>query len=298
MLAIALACCLWVGSANAQTPADLARLDQQISLDREARPELYAAVEALRRQAPRMDRLKRGRLAVMGPGFQSLGPDATFALADALLDDRGFDTQQPPSVRRAWRVGMLNALRHWRDPVVRPALEALLTRPEKDLAVIRATAEALAMLMSDDAAQFLIGEVSGDDPRSLAVASALGLCRRSTVAHFLAGKLYSAASDEARDVYIEALGDVANAWAWDTAPVAASGEAEAVRGTARDALLDFYMSHDGKPANEAMKGILLANLPDTEGILRTMRVIVNTDAERRKIDFLSERVRNNPLNRR
>jgi hypothetical protein len=172
-----------------------------------------------------------------------------------------------------------------------------LQRPENDLVVVRATAEALAMLMDDGAADFLFGEIQGEDNRSLTIASALSMCRRAHVAQFLAGRLDNANGGQARAIYLEAVSDVANSWAWETDAVAASGESDDTRRIARDALLDFYMEHDGVFAKEAMKGILLANVDDTEVILGKMRIDA-TAAERKKIDFLSERVRNNPLNRR
>lgn len=274
----------------------LAHLETQIALDREARPELYATVEAIRLQAPELDARARGPLAVMGPAFSSLGSQATLAVVDALLRDPGFDSPQPPSVRRASRIGMLNALRDWRDPAARPALEAIIDSSEKDLSVLRAASESLAVLLDDAAVDFLIARSSGTDARSLAIASGLGMCRRVEVASFLAGRV-ATTSGEARAVYLEALGDVANSWAWKTDVVAASGESVETRIAARDALLSLYLSTDGKVSHEATKNILLADAPGTVELLQELRLSASV-AERERIDWLLERVRNNPLHRR
>ncbi len=292
MFAVLIVLGCWTTNASAQS---LEHVEQQIELDREARPEIYAAVETVRLQAVWFDQHKRGRLAVMGPAFSALGPDATLAVVDALLEDAPL--QAPPTARQAWRVGMLNALRDWRDPVARPALEVMLSNGEKDPVIARATAEALAMLLDDEAADFLMRQIQGEDPVSLAIAGGLSMCRRARVAQFLSTQLATATSAEAHAAYLEAVGDVANSWAWETDVVAASGESVETRTIARDALLRVYMQTDGRTAKEAVKGILLADAPQTVEVVTAMRDAAG-GAELAKLEWLLKRVESNPLHRR
>lgn len=272
-------------------------LDSLRSQIANARPGLsaeYAAVKQLREEMPELDARKRGRLAVVGTTLDLLGPKALFPMLEELLDDKPF-TNQPPSVRQGWRVGLLFAVGRLRDDRARPILEKVV-REENDTWVLKAAAEALGKLQDEASASVLIDASQGSNARSEAILEGMAHCRRLVVTQYLVARLAQATKDSERRALIESLRDHGNAWAWKTDVVARSGEGDAVRNLGAEALLRAYLGHPNDRA-QVQKALLVIDAPKTLEILKSVETSAPA-SEREALKSLKDSLRNNPLHKR
>jgi len=200
----------------------------------------------------------------------------------------------------AWRLNLLEAVGGLRDPRATSVLEAIVASPEQDFLLVRAAATALGKLNHDAAAMKLIAASRlGAPGRRLAVLAGMGHCRRTPVARRLAEALRAVRGRPGEERAVKhlarALGDVGNAWAWQTPEVQASGDESAVRGVAAEALVEAYRDTENVASRRLLtKAILVVDDPTTRGRIAAAREGANA-SQRAALDELERRVDRNPL---
>jgi hypothetical protein len=281
------------------TPQTRTELEQGIRKAQTKRPAAFARVASLRLKMAELDAHKRGRLAPVSPILKGMGPDALMPMLQELALDASPQGQLKASAWRAWRLGLLEAVGALRDPRSAATMAAIVqSGAALDPPVLRAAAQALAKLNTNDAAIRLIaaGNAARGDAR-LAIISGMGHCRRTMVAEHLANEISGASADEAL-VVARALGDVANAWAWQTPFVNASGEQDAVRAVAATALVEAFARHHRTPVmrKQLTQAVLVVDHADVDKLIAKHRASASASLDA-ALDELSLRVANTPLHR-
>lgn len=302
IFALALAGFGYSGLAMAQNPdapvtnsAELNALTKQIEGARKAHAAEFAAVKQLREEMPELDARKRGRIAPVGTTLDLLGPNAVWALMDDLIQDKPFANQRP-SVRQGWRIGVLHALGRLRNPVARPVLERVVSQ-ESDTWVLRTAAEALGKLQDQEAAEFLIKASAGEGARAEAVLEGMAHCRRLVVTEYLVSRIEQAKADSEKRALVESLRDHANAWAWKTDVVAASGEGEQVRNLSAAALIRTY-AKEPQLEKELRKAILIVDSAESVALVQAEISKASAPAAKASLEDLLKALASNPLHKR
>jgi len=241
-----------------------ARLVRLVQREQRARPKAFAAVARLRAMLPALERRKRarGRLLSVARPLRALGRAGYGPMLRELAVRAAPRGAMPERAWRGWRVSLLEALGSLRDARSAPVLEAILKGKDRDPALLRAAAVALGRLGSDSAARTLIRLARAPDADLAVLVPALGQCRRLVAARALAAMLRKAGKRPSRDaLVVAALGQVGNAWAWQTPAVTRSGEGEATRKLASEALVSAYPALDAATQKKAVKALKLVGHP-------------------------------------
>ncbi|MCC6647553.1 MAG: hypothetical protein IT374_18535 [Polyangiaceae bacterium] len=249
-----------VRTTDLSSPAGAAVLGE-IARARRLHPARFDQVRAVRASAPARDRQRHGRVAQLAPALRALGKDALLPMLSALLDDA---PDEPARVTLAVHLGLLQAIGELRDARAHSVLVAALDRAT-DPRLARTAAAALGALGTDEAIDALLARTS-----SPAAIAGLGAARRARATGALAAMLDGA--DDITAVHImDALGDAANEWAWQTSKVAASGERDAVVGVAAAALARSFVLRRGDARARAAKALRLAGAGEAVPALRVAR---------------------------
>jgi hypothetical protein len=202
----------------------------------------------------------------------------------------------------SWRVSLLEAVGSLRIAKTLPVLQAVLEGPAADFLVKRAASQALAKLNSDIAASTLIAlsastsSTSVFDSAQRAVFAGMGHCRRTVVANHLAASMRAASRADAI-LLSRALGDVGNAWAWETPYVKSTGEEMATRSVAAEALIEAYVAHDHARTRKALtQAILVVDHPSTKTFIAQARAHSSANAQA-ALDVLEMRFDDSPFHR-
>ncbi len=254
-------------------PSDLEASYRTVLLDRiqKARaknPAAFQRVNEVLSAVPELDRNRRGRFATIARPLAALGPDALMPMLERLVFD---GPERGKMTETAWltlRMGLIEAVGTRRDPIASPALWRIFER-ENDYYIVRAAAEALSRIGTDEAATALVKLAKTPGDKQRAVLSAIGDCRRAVVARGLEEIVRTTPSYENRKLAIRALGGVGNAWAWQTPVVKKTGEEAIVRSTAAKALVDAFVRNHRDPALriDAQKALLVVADPATPGMI-------------------------------
>lgn len=286
-------------------PGDLsdgarATLLSDVATARKTEPDTFESVAALRARMPALDEAKRGRLAAVTPALLGLGQRAV----PAMLSELALEGSRGPMSETAWlawRLGLLEAVGGLRDPRSAAVLMGVLERSPREFLLLRAAASALGKLNTPTVASQLVATSRrGDAARRLAILSGMGHCRRAVVAHRLAEAMSAAtraSSVEPREIrhLARALGDVGNAWAWQTPSERASGEEAAVRASAATTLIDAVRStSDASAMKTLVQAVLVVDDGSTKARIAAARDGA-TREERARLDELERRVDRNPL---
>lgn len=201
-----------------------AEVEQAIARQKASTPRAFEAFRAVRDEVPAADAKKRGRLAVLGPRFAALGPSALYPMLEALLgpEPQGFT----PEARVALRAGMLEAVAKLRSPHGAAVATAVLAA-ESDPDVVRAAAEVLARMMTDEHTKTLEPLVAQGD-RRVPVIEGMSSCRTLRGARILVAVVDDGADARATKAAMDSLGKLGSTWAWSTPelrPRAAEGDA-------------------------------------------------------------------------
>jgi HEAT repeat protein len=261
------------GALPVTLPAkELTALNQHLATDRAAHPEAWRRVAALRASLAQVDRSKRGPHAPITSWLNAI-PDATWALADALVYSGAADPGLPESAHLAWQAGLLESLGSRRDPKTEAILRAALVAPGLAPAVRRSAADGLGRLGTEGAATALIDAATTlTGAQRTAVIEGMGSCRRLTVTAFLTRTLGQATAEPEQLALIKALSVNGNEWALQTtagAPVPA--DTERIRSLAASALVRAFVSLDGHLKTEARDALRIVNAPDTAVLLAQSR---------------------------
>jgi HEAT repeat protein len=268
-----------------------AGLRRQIQRARRHRPGTFKALSALRVRLPQIAARQRGRLVTVVMPLRALGRDGLMPMLAALAVEAEPRGSLSKRAWRGWQVSLLEAVGSLRDARARPVLEAVLFAKDRDPMVRRGAAVALARLGDDRAMTTLIRLIrKGSDSTRLAVLPALGQCRRTRAARELASILGSAGDDhELASTAAAALGQVGNAWAWKTPAVAQTGEGDATRRAAVEALVSSYPQLARGVRDEAVKALMLVGHPETRGVIAAARDRAS-GAQKGALDRLDRRI--------
>lgn len=248
-----------IGAGELSRPAR-ARLTRQVRAELRASPRPFLAVSRLRAALPALERRQRarGRLVNVLRPLRALGRPGLMPMLRELAVSAAPRGPLSELAWRGWRVSLLEAVGSLRDARSEPVLRAILISKESDPVVLRAAAVALGRRGTDSVARTLIRRARGKDSDPAVWIPALGQCRRAVVARALAAMLTRAGKRPARDALLAAaLGQVGNAWAWQTPAVARSGEGEATRKLAMAALVTAYPALGPQTREKAFKSLLM-----------------------------------------
>lgn len=249
-------------------PADVLKtVRASVDAARAKQPAAFAGVTALKGKLASLDKNKRGRMALVTPALKGLGDGAEWALVSALVFDGEPSRELPETAKVAWQVGLLEALGALRDVKVQPVLEAALATPAS-VDTTRAAVEALAKLGNDAAVNAVLGFARNAGPAQEAVESALGNCRRLSVAQYLAKVLAERPTVNA----VRAMSTLASPWAWETpGALPVPSEAAAIRSTVADALVKLFVAGSPELRQQAADALVVVNAPEAQGLLDNAR---------------------------
>lgn len=266
------------------------RLRRQVKQARQSDVAAFEAITKMRAKLPAIARRQRGRVVSLVQPLRAMGGAALMPmLAELAIDSQGRGSLTDRAWR-GWRVSLLEAVGSLRDARAAPVLEAIVKSDQRDAAVIRAGARALARLGTDRAATTLIRLVRGRDAkRRLAVLAGLGECRRLRVARELAAILRATDDEATQRLAIASLGQVGNIWAWRAAKRAGRGGGDAIRRLALEALVSAYPGLSETSREAAAKAVLLISHPSTSARITAARA--NASAKKAgALDQLARRV--------
>jgi hypothetical protein len=261
-------------------------------------PELFEYTAATRRRVIEADRQRRGPYAHVAPIFRSLGPEALLPMLHAIATDEPLESGMPLRAWIAYRAGLIEAVGNSRDPRLAPVIWAVLEGGDTHPMIRRAAAEAIARLADEaNTARLLEWVANAPVEEKPPLVLALGKARGIMAAEFLADILRQSDDQAVNEAATRALGDLANAWAWETPFLAKSGQAGRVKQIAFDALLEVYLGSAAPSlVDESLKSLMLVNVEDYEMRLAKRRELGGA-GEGARIDALERRLKNNPLNR-
>ncbi len=269
-------------------------LQAQIAAARAENASMFATVAAMKSGADSLFAKRRGGVvAPMGRTFKQLGPQALLPMLEVLA----FDVGEAPATeggRLSLAVGLLEAVGALQDARSAPVLEAILGATSLSPVVTRAAADAYGFLQTDAAAARLVVLSMGQGAHARAVREGMGSCRRTVVAKTL-GDALAAATDVREQVELSrALGDVGNAWAWQTPGVLARREEGDVKLTAAKALVASFLARTGDARQAASNALMVVNAPQTPELIAAALARAN-EAQRMALVELQARFESNPV---
>lgn len=274
--------------------ADRTALIAAIQADKKAHPEAFAAVRTVSARASELDAHKRGRMAPMGPRFKALGKSALLPMIELVAIDAPARGGMSDSAWTALRAGLIEAIGSHRDARARAVLHAILESPENDYYVVRAAAEALGQLGTNDDAARLVTLSQAGGPKLRAVIAGMGHGRRTVVAQELARLLGSRPSEEIARAAIGSLGDVGSAWAWKTPSVAEhDDEQSAVRAEAARALVSAFVAYRGELRQACSNALMMVDDASTPSLIAAAKTGASEETVR-ELDALAARFARNP----
>jgi hypothetical protein len=233
----------------------------------------FTLLAQVRSELPDLDAQKRGRMASITPMLRGMGKRALWPMLEELALDAAPRGALTSSAWRAWRISLLEAVGALRDSRARGVLAAILDSGEGDSLVLRAAAQALGKEGSDAAANKLIAlSQSASGARRRAILAGMGHCRREIVAEHLADALASTQDHRNAKILARSLGDVGSAWAWETPSVQKSGEEDATRANAAEALVRGFVAFDDAELRERFtQAILVVDWQATPSLIASAR---------------------------
>ncbi len=180
----------------------------------------------------------------------------------------------------------MDALSSFGDERLLSLFVAVLAREETDAAT-RAAVNGLGLIGTDPAVAALLSQKDG--PKRKSVLSGLGYCRRLACADALVAALSAERSPAVATLIIRALGDAANAWAWQTPLAKARSEQGAIRVSAVRALVDAYLRFDGRTREAALNALAVTEAPETKDVLARAKAKADVEG-RATLEALSSRL--------
>ncbi len=282
-------------ATSALKGGDTRALEGGIALARASDASSFAAVAALRAELIARDAHKRGRFASVTPALRGLGARALWPMLEELAVASIGKSDMAQTAWVAWRLDLLEALGALRDRRALAVLEAATAAEVDDPAVTTAAAQALGKLGTERAAKKLIALSGAAKKRRLAVLAGMGHCRRQIVAEHLGHALVGARDASEIRMLARSLGDVGNAWAWQTPIVRASGEESSVRATAADALVQAFRATTVDSVRAALtEALLVVDDASTRALIRDAKRGA-TPSQIAALDALLARIATSPL---
>lgn len=239
----------------------------------------FKAVASVRESLGSLDAKKRGRLAPVSPMLKSLPEGKVGALVEAAVFEGEVAEGLAPSALLAWHVGLLEALGFAREVSLQPLFALVLAtdaRPE----VLRAAAEGVGRLGTDEALELLLLTAKGEGGAARAAELGLGDCRRARAAEAL-GRAYGASSDASHRLsLLRAMARLGSPWAWRT-PQGKPPEAEAtaIRESLAGTLVRAYLRGGGDERQGAKDALLQLQAPESLMLLAAHRHLDTSAAD-------------------
>jgi hypothetical protein len=231
-----------VGSSIGKDTLALSEVRRQISVARTTVPQAFAAVEGVWAEVA-IAQPPRDRRAMITRSFRALGTDGLMPLL-ALIDDPHTDLE--PQARESLVVGAIEAVGRLRDRRSVPMLDRVLSATDERPLIIRAAAEAVGSLCTDEDISRLLVLAGPGQRFEREGLSGLRGCRREAAARHLWDRLSSRPSAEVTIEVAEAIGYQASSWAWHAIGPARAAEGKALRTVAQQALLAARPTATGK----------------------------------------------------
>lgn len=272
-----------------QTRTELrASIDKARAVD----PAAFHDVRDLFSRARELDSHARGRKAPVSLRLVQLGTKALLPMLELVaFEAPALSPGETAANRASVSRDLVEAIGLLRDPRAMPVLVAVLAR-EGDFATTRTSAEAVARMDNDEAANALVASVTkATGERATAILAGMGSCHRAVVARTLAERLAAHPDDAAARHVMKSLGHVGSAWAWKTLSDR-SDEAASREGAAR-ALVSAYVYYTGEARDAAAKALLVVDDSHTPALLESARRGATGDVAV-ALDDLARRFAQNP----
>lgn len=265
----------------------------EVSRAKERSPDVFTKVERLAADMPRLDAMKRGRVAPISPMLKALGPDAAWAALATLALEAPVGPELAPSAAYAYRLGLIETIGMARLDAALPVLAVIVEKQELDTGLVRASAEAIARLGSDAAVELLVRRAAAETKeRQLAVLSGMGDSRRLKATDVIASALASERDEARAAALIKALTNAGNAWAWRTSGARFKAEEQSVKSVAATALVQALVRFEQQAADAAADGLLVIDAPSTVSLIADAKAA--SPQAGRRLDALSARFARNP----
>ncbi len=258
-------------------------------------PDVFKAVYDIAARAKDLDAESRAPGIPFTRYFKNLGPRAFYPLVELMVFDSHAPSGLPATAESALRIGVIEAVGGIRDARAMPAL-AKVFESSRDLDTVRASANAIGKLGTDDGVQLLITSAkkfqTTDPARERAILVGLHDCRREAAAHFLAQRLDGQPADaETAKALIKSLGGVGNSWAWKTLP---QNEAAATRKAAAEGLMRAFVHYTGDLREAAAKALLVVDEASTPQMIAKAKAGASRETVMALDDF-DKRFAQNPV---
>ena len=265
-----------------------ASIDKARALD----PAAFHEVRDLFSRARELDSRARGRKAPVSLRLAQLGTKALLPMLELVaFDAPALGAGETASDRASISRDLVEAIGLLHDPRAMPVLVAVLAR-EGDFATTRTSAEAVARLDTDEAANALVTSVAkATGERATAILAGMGSCHRAVVARTLADRLAARPDEAAARHMMKSLGHVGSAWAWKT--LADRRDEAAARETAARALVSAYVQYTGEGRDGAAKALMVVDDSHTVALIEAARRGAAGDAAL-ALDELARRFASNP----
>lgn len=259
-------------------------------------PALFAQVQDIAAHAGELDEGSRVRGAPLTMPLKALGPRALMPMLELLAFDAAKAPKDlTPTAARALRLGLVEAVGIVRDARAVPVLSGVLGR-EREVDTVRATAEALGRIGTDEALAVVSGALdkaraTKDADRERALLDGAGGFKRLGAAKLLAATLAAKTDEATAKVAAKALGSVGNAWAWST--LTDRSEEAATREVAGRALAFAVIAYGGEARSAIEKAILVVDAPAMKTYLGEARRGANAD-QLAVLDAVAKKLASNP----
>ncbi len=266
-----------------------AKLRVEVSAAKASHPEVFAKIRALRGHRPEVYRSFRSQEPTVLPELVALGPDAGWALVDAIAFD---GIARGAASRKEWdavREGLLLALAELEMPEAGPVFRQVFESSHGDWVALRAAAIGLGRLGGDPERAVLLRALDkGGVPRDAALWG-LRYVRVPAAVDAVAPLLHDA-SPETVKLAARTLGYQGSAWAWRTGKAGAAAYQIPIRTKCRDALLSAYLRHDDSVREHLARALSMVDLPDTIGKIDELFGNVTDNEDRKALIGLKKRL--------
>ncbi|MCU0655282.1 MAG: hypothetical protein MUF64_08335 [Polyangiaceae bacterium] len=248
-----------------------ASLLKEVTAFRASTPAPFAALRKVRGHKPEVYRELRNPLPLLAVTreLRALGPSALLPM----LNELAFEARPREGATEAeWgalREGLLDTVGLLRDRRAAPVLLAAFEQGSLELNARIAAAKGLGRLGGDAELVALTKHLSTSDPVRVAALAGLGECKRIESATALAGLLTQESNEAEAERIARAMGSLASSWAWQAMGPDRQAEGLEVRLAVARSLVPAFARLRAEGREQARKGLLLAEHPDTLALIDT-----------------------------
>lgn len=265
------------------------KLRVEVSRGKATHPEVFSKIRALRGHRPEVYRNFRSQEPTVLPELVALGPDAGWALVDAIAFD---GIERGAASREEWdavREGLLLALAELEMPEAGPVFRQVFASSQGDWVALRAAAIGLGRLGGDPERAVLFRALDKGGVQRDAALWGLRYVRVPAAVDAVAPLLHDT-SPETVELAARTLGYQGSSWAWRTGKAGAAIHQMPIRTKCRDALLSAYLRYDDSVREHLARALSMVDLPDTLGKIDELLGSVTDDEDRKALIGLKKRL--------